>query len=139
MNVYVDASVVLRRLLKQPQAILRWSDWGKAVTSELLRVEACRTLDRLRVRGKLSDSELAERLAALRDLMSRFDEAPLQPSVLQRAAAAFPTALGTLDAIHLATALLWVESRAEPLVFLTHDMELAVAARACGLDVKTSP
>ena len=139
MKVYVDASVVLRRLLNQPPAFLDWSGWEMAITSELVRVEACRTLDRLRVNGELSDGELAERYAALRDLMNYFDELPLQRGVLRRAAAPFPTALGTLDAIHLATALLWVESRAEALVFLTHDAELAIAARACGLDVKTSP
>ena len=40
----------------------------------------------------------------------------------------------TLDAIHLATALLWEEHAGE-IVFLTHDGQLANAARACGLTV----
>jgi hypothetical protein len=40
----------------------------------------------------------------------------------------------TLDAIHLATALLWAEHAGE-IVFLTHDRQLATAARACGLAV----
>ena len=46
-----------------------------------------------------------------------------------------PTTLGTLGAIHLATALLWIEQEGEPLKFLTHDVELAIAAKASGLDV----
>jgi len=44
-----------------------------------------------------------------------------------------------LNAIHIATALLWIEDESEPLVFVTHDMQQAVAARLAGLDVKTAP
>ncbi len=46
-----------------------------------------------------------------------------------------PTALGTLDAIHLATALLWQEKERKQLVMATHDTALGIAARACGLRV----
>ena len=64
---------------------------------------------------------------------------PLNRAVLHRAADPFPTVLGTRDAIHLASALLWMEEKGEPLTFLTHDAQLAIAARACGLDVETEP
>jgi hypothetical protein len=44
--------------------------------------------------------------------------------------------LGTLDAIHLATALAWREAAGvEDLVMATHDLALATAARASGLRV----
>ena len=46
-----------------------------------------------------------------------------------------PTELGTLDAIHLATALLWTETTGESLAMATHDAALAIAARAHGLAV----
>jgi hypothetical protein len=55
--------------------------------------------------------------------------------VLTRAAQPLPTELGTLDAIHLATALLWREQRAAELVMATHGTALATAARAFGLHV----
>jgi predicted nucleic acid-binding protein len=55
--------------------------------------------------------------------------------VLARAAQPLPTALGTLDAIHLATALLWKERTGADLVMATHDEALAIAARASGLRV----
>jgi hypothetical protein len=55
--------------------------------------------------------------------------------VLARAAHPLPTELGTLDAIHLATALLWREQRGDDIVMATHDGALATAARACGLVV----
>jgi len=64
---------------------------------------------------------------------------PLSRAVLNRAADPFPTVLGTLDAIHLASALLWIEEKGEALTLVTHDQQLAIAARACGLDVQTDP
>ena len=55
--------------------------------------------------------------------------------VLRRAGQPFPTPLGTLDAVHLATALLWRDTRGEDLALATHDRALALAARASGLTV----
>jgi hypothetical protein len=46
-----------------------------------------------------------------------------------------PTELGTLDAIHLATALLWQERANTEPVMATHDAALGTAARAFGLRV----
>jgi hypothetical protein len=46
-----------------------------------------------------------------------------------------PVPLGTLDAIHLATALLWRETREMDLVLANHDRALAAASRASGLRV----
>ena len=59
---------------------------------------------------------------------------PTRP-VLTRASQPLPTPLGTLDAIHLATALLWQEKERKELVMATHDTALGIAARACGLRV----
>ena len=56
-------------------------------------------------------------------------------AVLARAAQPLPTEVGTLDAIHLTTALLWQEHTGSALVMATHDVALATAARACGLTV----
>lgn len=137
MKVYLDSSVVLHRLLEQPGAIRHWREWEWAVTSELMRVEVFRTLDRLRVDGKLNDQGVADTHVLFRKLTAWFEEIPLRSAVLQRASAPLSTRLGTLDAIHLATALIWIENHEEPLTFLTHDMQLATAARACGLEALT--
>lgn len=45
------------------------------------------------------------------------------------------TELGTLDAIHLASALLWQEASGIDLAMTTHDKALGVAALAHGLKV----
>ena len=46
-----------------------------------------------------------------------------------------PIALGSLDAIHLASALLWTELGDGAAVMATHDRTLAQAAKASGLGV----
>jgi uncharacterized protein len=63
---------------------------------------------------------------------------PLEPRILERSSEAFPTALGTVDAIHLATALL-VRAEQPDLTFATHDRALATAARAVGFRVLGAP
>lgn len=141
MKIYVDSSVVLRIILKQADAFPEsWLTGSvSVVASELLHLETVRTLDRLRVRGILTEEKWLERTNALAEIVKAFEKIPLDPSILIRAAASLPVPLGALDAIHLASALIWTEQRGEPLVFLTHDTELATAARAFALVVKTAP
>jgi len=139
VKAYVDSSVAVRSLLHEPGAIEDWSQWDLVVTSALLRVETARAIDRLRVIGGLEGAELAGTIETLRALLSRIEEMGIGPAVLDRAAASFPTVVSALDAIHIATALLWIEERGEPLLFVTHDVQQAIAARTCGLEVKTAP
>jgi hypothetical protein len=54
--------------------------------------------------------------------------------VLSRASEPLPLPLGTLDALHLATALLWQEQTGKDLVMATHDDTLALAARSFGIE-----
>jgi len=60
----------------------------------------------------------------------------VRPPVLSRASEPLPVPIGTLDAIHLATALIW-RDRLGPLPqMVTHDPALGAAARAFGFDVR---
>lgn len=59
--------------------------------------------------------------------------------VLERAAQPMPTELETLDALHLATAVLWREASDSDLVMATHDIALGLAARAHGFPVVGMP
>jgi hypothetical protein len=54
---------------------------------------------------------------------------------IDRAAQPMPTELGTLDAIHLASALLWKDATGIDPVMATHDGALGLAAQAHGLKV----
>jgi predicted nucleic acid-binding protein len=132
---YLDSSVLLRQVLGQPNKLEEWTKIESAVASALVEVECLRTLDRLRLRVRLSDRDLADRREAVHRLMDEIDLVEPVGAVLKRAAQPLPTALGTLDAIHLSTALLWKELRGADLVMATHDQALATAARASGLRV----
>ena len=132
MIAYVDSSVLLRVVLAQPDRLLEWRSIQQAVTSALTEVECLRTLDRRLRQGLLDPEELADRRGLVLRLLERMDRVDVSPAVLRRAADPFPTPLGTLDAIHLATAILWREGRSEAPVLVTHDGQLATAARATG-------
>jgi predicted nucleic acid-binding protein len=136
MIAYVDASVVLRLVLGQPHALREWRSIDTAVASALVEVECLRTLDRLRLRGGvLLDRDLAVRREAVFELLRRFEVVAVERPVLARAALPLPTTLGTLDAIHLATAALWRETQGAELAMATHDTGLGTAARASGFSV----
>ena len=115
MTAYVDASVLLRVVLGQPNALPQWSQIDRGISSALLVTESLRTLDRLRLRERLSDAEVAERRQAILALIESFELVEIDAAVLERAAQPMPTELGTLDAIHLSTALLWRERTGEEL------------------------
>ena len=136
MTVYLDTSALLRLVLREPGALddLRFSD--ALVSSELIIVESARTLDRLRLQGSLTVEEAAERRRAVTEWLEAIDLVLLRSPVLNRAAEPLPTPLGTLDAIHLATALTW-RDRMGPLPMLaTHDGALGLAARTFGFEVR---
>lgn len=134
MRAYLDSSILLRVVLGEPQRLPEWSRITAAVTSEIARVECLRALDRLRLAGGMGDRELARRRATMLDLLGGIETVRLNRAVLDRASDAFPTQVRTLDAVHLASALL-VRARAPALRFATHDAELATAALAVGLRV----
>jgi predicted nucleic acid-binding protein len=135
MIAYVDASVLLRVALGQPDSLPEWSRIEQGVSSALVMTESLRTLDRLRLRVKLADTEIARRRAKILELIASLDIVDIDAAVLDRASQPMPTELGTLDAIHLATALLWKEMTSENLTMATHDVALAIAAEAHGLPV----
>lgn len=132
MTAYIDTGVVLRVLLRQRGAIRDWDQWTALCSSELLRVEARRVLDRLRLESLLDDEGLAEAHDGLGRIEDSIAFVSLAPIVLDRASAPMPTVVKTLDAIHLASALLCRESRTGDIVFVSHDLQQTTAARALG-------
>ena len=136
MTVYVDTSIVLRRLLRQPGAVEDWGRWDAAYSSVLCRTEFCRALDRLRLEGAVADDQRAEAQEQFERYWSAIHRIRLEDEILERASQAFATVIGTLDAIHLASALV-VQARglAKLERLLTHDEQLGRAARACGFVV----
>jgi uncharacterized protein len=98
------------------------SRWDGYVSSVLLGVESIRVCDRY---GR----HFGRDARAWLDTVSLL---PLDDAVLDRCVSLPPPSLGTLDALHLATAL---TIRDEIGAFLTYDRRLADAADACGFAV----
>jgi len=133
--IYFDSSAIMRLILGDPGRIHPdWKLFRARVSSELAEVECLRTIDRLRLKDCLSEAEIAIRKKELHQWLEGLDRIKLSPAVLRRASEPFPVSLGTLDAIHLATALLWQEERQTDLTMATHDQALARAAKAFGME-----
>lgn len=134
MIAYLDLSVLLRVVLRQSNALAQWPALERGIGSALVEVECLRTLDRLRLAEGLADEEIAIRREAIFRIVEAMDIVELTRPVLARAAQPLPTALRTLDAIHLPTALLWRERTGTDLVMatMTACSRLQPERAACG-------
>jgi predicted nucleic acid-binding protein len=135
VRVYLDSSVLLRVVLGQADQLTELRTLRAVETSALTQVELLRTLDRRLVQRLLLPAELAGARAAALTLLEYCDRIALSGDVLRRASDPFPTPLGTLNALHLASALLSRDRDPTPLTMATHDHSLALAAQAMGLPV----
>ncbi len=135
MIAYMDSSVLLRMVLGQPDRLTQLDEIETPITSGLTEVECLRTLDRLRLRGVGDPDHILLLREAVYRLLDETTVIEVTRSVLRRAGQSFVAPLGTLDALHLASALLWAEHTGDAIVMATHDRQLAVAARASGLKV----
>jgi predicted nucleic acid-binding protein len=132
---YLDSSVILRILLGQPHQLAEWKSILTGVTSALTEVECLRTIDRLRVLGKLGADDAVVRREAVYRVLEELEVVDLDARVLRRAAQAQTVALGSLDALHLASAEMWREAQGKEPLFATHDRQLGQAARANGFRI----
>ena len=135
MNVFLDTSVILRRLLNEPNPLPDWGRWDAAYASSIWLTEAQRTVDRLRLEGRLCDEDVVRLREECRKVHAALYVVPVDEGILARAGEPFPTTVGTLDAIHLASALA-VQAGTALDRFLTHDRRMALAAAGTGFAVE---
>lgn len=131
MIAYLDTSVILRIVLKEPNELGTWNEISHGVTSELTAVECHRSLYRANASGRLTDSafQLARNYAD--QILLRLTIVNITSELVARAAGPLPGALAALDAIHLVSAMNYrgrLDDDESPLSFATHDRELASAA-----------
>ena len=134
MIVYLDSSIVLGMLVNQANKWKDWSCWTKAYSSALLYLECRRVIDRWHIKGLFDDARAAQAGAELRRLQRVVSRVALSRSVIERASLPMPTLVKSLDAIHLATALMLRERLHPEIIFVTHDGQQANAARALDFD-----
>ncbi|HEY5194319.1 MAG TPA: type II toxin-antitoxin system VapC family toxin [Solirubrobacteraceae bacterium] len=124
-SVYVDTSAFVRVMLDEPDKVAIQRDLAKfdqTIASRLLRVE-------LRRVGRREDA-LVEADMILDDVLL----IPLDEAILVSAETLSPAIVGTLDAIHLATALRLFEG-GDLDALMTYDKRLADGAREHGIPV----
>jgi predicted nucleic acid-binding protein len=132
---YIDTSALLRIVMREAGALDDLRSYERLISSELIAVESSRTIDRLRLQGSLTAEEAAARWRTVSEWLEAIDLVLVRPPVLSRASEPMPMPLGTLDAMHLATALTW-RDRVGPLpAMATHDTMLGTAALAFGFEV----
>jgi predicted nucleic acid-binding protein len=133
---YIDTSALLRIVLRESGALDELRTYDGLVSSELIAVESARTIDRLRLQGSLTTEEAAARLRTINQWLEAIDLVLLRTPVLSRASEPMPTSLGTLDTLHLATALIWRDRMGALPMMATHDTALGQAAQAFGFEVR---
>ncbi len=127
--IYLDSSAIVKLVLPEPESdALRdfLADDEDHVSSGLAQLEVQRTARRV------DDTE--DRRRDARRVLARVSLMEIDGPILAQAAALDPPGLGSLDAIHLATALSLDDLGA----LVTYDRRLADAASEAGL-VVTSP
>jgi predicted nucleic acid-binding protein len=132
MTVYLDSTLVIRQLVGTKSPWQGWGTWSAAYASALMRTECYRTANLLRLSGKLDDAQRARLGAWIERVCESVTIVPVTDGVLRRAADAFPTAVGTAQAIHLATLLELQSAHGITCRMATADDELLRAAESMG-------
>jgi len=135
MLAYVDSSVLLRIVLHEENFLREFVTITRAVSSELIRVETLRTMDRIRIQHSLSEDQYLERIDLIHEFLTGIELIKISEAILKRAWQPFPSTLGTLDAIHLATCSLFLDNGNQDVILCTHDQALKKATKALGIPV----
>ena len=134
MTCYVDSSVLLRYLFGVDKRFNETSVCEAVGSSRLLPVECVRVIERYRLAGALDDRQTAETHRLLVRLLEGLHIIEITPAILDRASQSYPTVVGTLDALHLASALEWRSTRTD-LFLLTDDSQMETCALALGINL----
>ncbi len=131
MVAYLDSSVLLRHILLGEEPIRHALAFPRVVSSELIEIECRRVLHRCRLAGELDDETLAVARERLDAVLAAIDLLEMSTQIKQRAMDPFPVHVRTLDALHIATALVLGEDVGGIALF-SHDMGMNRCARCLG-------
>ena len=138
MIVYAESSAVLAWLLGEPsqtQVLRELQAAERVVSSVLTGLECARGLARARASSRLSASDELAARHLLDVAESSWDVHDLSDRVMARARGTFPNEpVRTLDALHIATALVFHEALGAVAV-LSFDERIRANARALGMTV----
>ena len=132
MTAYLDSSVLLRHILLGEEPIRHALEFPRVVSSELIEIECRRVLHRCRLAGELTDEALTVARERLDEVLAGIDLLEMSRQIKQRAMAPFPVNVRTLDALHVATALM-VGEDAGGVALFSHDEGMNRCARSLGI------
>jgi predicted nucleic acid-binding protein len=138
VNLYAESSAVLAWLLDENSAAEVRRSLAAAdiiVASDLTLIECDRVVLRAAALGELTEADAADRRAHLTSAASHWHILRVAPEIVERARQPFPgEPIRTLDAIHLATALV-ARAAVAGLTLLSLDNRVRDAGKKLGLDV----
>ena len=132
MTAYLDSSVLLRHILLGEEPIRHALEFPRVVSSELIEIECRRVLHRCRLAGELTDEALTVARERLDEVLAGIDLLEMSRQIKQRAMDPFPVNVRTLDALHVATALM-VGEDAGGVALFSHDEGMNRCARSLGI------
>lgn len=138
IGAYFDSSVYIRLILNEANPLQEWETIQFGVASTLLRVECLRGVERVWRNGWLTDSEYEAARLKAHEMFRHLQFTAVDETVTAIAEQPYPTFVASLDAIHLATAVAYRRSQPSderPIIFATHDKQLAKAAAAMQFEV----
>ena len=133
MVAYLDSSVLLRHILLGEEPIRHALEFPRVVSSELIEIECRRVLHRCRLTGELTDETLTVARERLDEVLAGIDLLEMSRQIKQRAMDPFPVNVPTLDALHVATALM-VGEDAGGVALFSHDEGMNRCARSLGIN-----
>jgi hypothetical protein len=137
--LYAETSAILTWILDEPQAsevtpYLR--DAELILTSRLTLLECERALSRLAAQGAMPEAVAARERARLGTAAMHWDLMSIDELVVERAGRRFPVEpIRTLDALHLATALI-AQAAVADIGLLSLDRRVRDCARSMGFTVR---
>lgn len=135
---YLDSSVLVRVILEQPNPLADWNRLELGFSSQLARVECYRAIEGLWRRHILDEDQYESMRKRVDATFKNIELLEINEPILKLAAKPFAEWVASLDAIHLATAIVCRRSQRvdeRPILFATHDRQLAKAAEAMHFDV----
>jgi len=105
---YLDSSIVLAYLLEKRDDLQILNGTRNVASSRLLWTEVSRTVHRALQTQRLTPNEATRVRHTFQELAKGISQITLGESVLQRADGPYPIVIHALDAIHLASAEIWL-------------------------------
>jgi predicted nucleic acid-binding protein len=135
VNAYVDSSVILGVVFGERNRLLAFERFENTVASVVMFVECRRAIDRARLAPATARKTIGTPQSRFLQAVERIEFIELDHNIVAIAAQPFGFAIKSLDAVHLATAIDWRQRVNQDLLFATHDLRLAAAARRVGFPV----